>query len=51
MCIIGGLGRHIGRQSTDISDQFLFLGNQPQEKIRPRVVYALSVNCPRLMST
>ena len=27
------------------------LKNRPREKIRPRVAYVLSVNCPRLMST
>ena len=27
------------------------LKNRPREKIRPRVVYVPSVNCPRLMST
>ena len=60
------LDRYIGRQSVDsrpivgrysdqlwaeCQDQFLFLGNRPREKIRARVVYVLSVNCPQLMST
>ena len=41
----------VGGLSVDSRpDQFLFLGNRPWQKIPPRVVFVLSVNCPRLGS-
>ena len=45
------VGRYSDQLWAECKDQFLFLGNRPREKIRPRVVYVLSVNCPQLIST
>ena len=45
------VGRYSDQLWAECQDQFLFLGNRPREKIRARVVYVLSVNCPQLMST